>query len=66
MSEIAYDTFEDELNAIRLQLYEETFGMSSEEEIAYIEAQIEPVYKEFNIKRSNLKPIKPFRRERLA
>mgnify|MGYP000571173195 CR=1 FL=1 len=34
MSEKAFETFEDELDAIRLSLYEEVKDMTPEEEIA--------------------------------
>ena len=61
-----FDAFEDELDAIRLALYEKTMNMTPEEESAFIIADTEPVIKEFNIKMSNLRPLKPMRRERVA
>ncbi len=62
MGEKIYDTFEDELDAIRLRLYEEIKHMTTEEKLAHLEAKTEPVMKEFNIKTSALKPVKPKRR----
>ena len=61
----AFD-FEDELDTIRLALYEKTKNMTPEEEAAFIIADTEPVIKEFNIKMSPLRPLKPMRRERIA
>ena len=65
MTEKKFDTFEEELEAIRLAIYEETKDMTTEEWIAYSIAQAEPVMKEFNIKWATLRPVKPMRRERL-
>ncbi len=56
------DMLEDELDAIRLRLYERTKGMTPEEEVAYLKARSAPLYKEFNIRRSSLKPVEPKRR----
>ena len=39
MSEKIFDNFDDELDAIRLSLYEETKGMTPTEEIAYLNAR---------------------------
>ena len=57
MAEGIYDTFEDELDAIRLSLYEETKDMTPEEEVAYFYAQSEPLLKQYNIKISALTPV---------
>lgn len=46
MSKKMFETFEDELDAIRLRLYEEVKDMTPEEEIAYLKAQVEPLYQE--------------------
>jgi hypothetical protein len=46
-----YDTFEDELDAIRLAIYEEIKDMTPEEEIAYFKAQTAPIYEQYNIRR---------------
>jgi hypothetical protein len=40
---------EDELNAIRIRLYEQTKGMTPEEEVAYLKKLSAPVLKEFGI-----------------
>ena len=61
-----FDTFEDELDAIRVSLYEETKNMTPKEQIACLEARVAPVYKQFNIKRSDLKPVIPRKRERVT
>ena len=53
------DTLEEELNAIRLSIYEEIKDMTPEEEENYFRTQTEPIIKEFNMKRSTLKPVKP-------
>ena len=41
---------EDELDAIRLALYEQTKGMSPSEMTAYIKKQIAPTIEKYNIK----------------
>ncbi len=66
MSEKDVDSFEDELDAIRLRIYEEIKDMTPEEEIAYFHEQTAPVFKEFGIQRSSLKPVNPRKRERIA
>lgn len=66
MSEKAFETFEDELDAIRLSLYEEVKDMTPEEEIAYLKAQVEPLYQEFGIRTSDLKPVNPIKRKAVA
>jgi hypothetical protein len=43
------NTFQAELDEIRMQYYEATKGMTPEEEIAYVRAQVEPIHKQFNI-----------------
>ena len=49
MKPIRNHDLEDELDAIRLELYEETKNMSSEERVAYLRKLVEPVHKEFGI-----------------
>ena len=66
MNEKTFETFEDELDAIRLSIGEEIKDMTPEEEVAYFRAQTEPVLREFGIKRSTLKPVQPRKRERVA
>jgi len=44
-----YDTFEDELDAIRFKLYEETKNMSSEERLDYLRKLTAPVLKKYGI-----------------
>lgn len=66
MSKKTLETFEDELDAIRLSLYEEVKDMTPEEEIAYLKAQVEPLYQEFGIRTSDLKPVNPIKRKAVA
>lgn len=66
MSKKAFETFEDELDAIRLSLYEKVKDMTPEEEIAYLKAQVEPLYQEFGIRTSDLKPVNPIKRKAVA
>ena len=65
MTEKKYDMFEEELDAIRLRLYEEVKDMTPEEWIAYSIARAEPIMKEFNMKWASLRPVRPMKRERL-
>ena len=44
------NTIEDELDRIRVSLYEETKDMTSSERITYIKAQTEPILKKHGIK----------------
>ena len=43
------NTIEKEINAIRVDFYEKTKGMSPSEMNAYIKEQTEPIHKEFGI-----------------
>ncbi|MDR0765205.1 MAG: hypothetical protein LBE65_06430 [Synergistaceae bacterium] len=45
-----YKTFEEELDAIRLEIYEEIKDMTLEEEIAYIKTQAAPIYEQHGIR----------------
>lgn len=54
--------WEDELNAIRLQIYEEVKDMTPEEFVAYSIAQAEPIMKQYNMKRATLDSLPSFRR----
>ncbi|MBR1672145.1 MAG: hypothetical protein IJ702_04400 [Fretibacterium sp.] len=60
------DTLEDELDAIRLRLYEEVKMMTPEERIVHLRTKAEPIMKQYNLKWATLKPVKPRRRERAA
>ena len=44
---MVYNSFEEELDAIRLAIYEEIKDMTSEERVAYFNAQAEPILKEY-------------------
>jgi len=44
---------EDELNAIRIDLYEKTKGMTPDEEVAYLKSLSTPLLKEFGINTVN-------------
>ncbi len=56
------DDFEDELDAIRLQIYEEVKDMTPEEFVAYSIAQAEPIMKQYNMKRATLESLPFFER----
>ena len=43
------NTIEDELNAVRIELYEKTKGMTPFEEVAYLKSLSAPILKEFGI-----------------
>ena len=68
MTERTEDTldFEDELDAIRLQIYEEIKDMTPEEHVAYFRTEAEPVMKEFNMKWATLQPVIPYVRKRIG
>ena len=66
MTEKTGDMFEDELDSIRLRIYNRIKDMTPEEEEAYFVARTEPVFKRFNIKVSPLRPVKPGKREYVA
>ena len=65
MTERIYDDFEDELDAIRLAIYEEVKGMTPAEHVAYIHAQVEPIMKQYGLKYATLTPVIPHKRERM-
>jgi vacuolar-type H+-ATPase catalytic subunit A/Vma1 len=44
---------EDELNAVRIDLYEKTKGMTPDEEVAYLKSLSAPLLKEFGISTVN-------------
>ena len=66
MSETFYKNFEDELDAIRVNLYEKVKHMTADERIAYLDEQTAPIIEEFGIRLSTLKPVQPRKRERVA
>jgi hypothetical protein len=45
------NTIEDELDAIRVELYETTKDMTFAEELAYYREQLAPIYKQFKFRR---------------
>ncbi len=61
-----YDDFEDELDAIRLSLYEEVKGTTHDEELSYLHAKTEPIIQKYGLERSTLQPVRPIKRERIA
>ena len=61
-----YETFEDELNAIRVNLYEKVKHRTADERIAHLDEQTAPVMEEFGIRLSTLKPVQPRKRERVG
>ena len=66
MNEKVYDNFEDELDAIRLSLYEEVKDMTTDNMIAYLHEQTAPIMKKLGLEYSTLKPVQPRKRERVA
>ena len=61
-----YNTFEDWLDATRVSLYEEVKDMTIEERLAHLHEKTEPIIKKYGIQMSNLTPVKPRKRERVA
>ena len=47
------NTFEDELDEIRVGLYEETKDMTIKEHVAYIKSLAEPILKEYGLRTLN-------------
>lgn len=62
MNNAMTNDFEDELDAIRLQIYEEVKDMTPEEFVAYSIAQAEPIMKQYNMKRAKIESLPSFRR----
>jgi hypothetical protein len=44
------NTIEDELNTVRIALYEETRGMTPEAEVAYLKALAAPIREKYGIR----------------
>jgi hypothetical protein len=61
---VEYKTFEDELDAIRLAIYEKIKDMTPEEEITYLKSRSDPIIKEYGFRVVN--QIKNERREKEA
>ena len=57
---------EDELDVVRLKIYERIKDMTPEEEVAYFRAQNEPIIRQFNLKMSPLKPMEPRKRAKVT
>ena len=53
-------TIEDEIDAIRQVIWNEVKDLTAEEKRDYYRKHTEPLYKKFNIRVSNLKPVPPF------
>ena len=66
MNEKVYDDFEDELDAIRLSLYNEVKDMTTDDMMAYLHEQTAPIIKKLGLEYSTLKPVQPRKRERVA
>jgi hypothetical protein len=47
---VGYNTFEEELNAIRVEIYEEIKDMTPEEEVAYLKSQTAPTHEKYRIR----------------
>jgi len=50
---MTYATFEEELNAIRLAIYEEIRYMAPEDRVTYFNMQAEPIIKEYGLQTIN-------------
>ncbi len=61
-----YESFEAWLEATCLSLYEEVKDMTPEEHIAYLCKKTEPLMKKYGFIMSNLQPVRPHKRERIA
>ena len=59
MTEAKFDPIEEEINAIRLSIYEEIKDMTPEEMAHYFITETDPIIKQFNMKMSPLRPMKP-------
>ena len=59
MNDRTSNPIEDELDIIRLKIYERIKDTTPEEEVAYFRAQNEPIIRQFNLKMSPLKPMGP-------
>ena len=58
------DTFEDELDEIRVRLYEETKDMTIKEHVAYIKSLAAPILKEYGLRTLNqIKANEPVEKE---
>jgi hypothetical protein len=44
-----YNTFEEELDAIRIKIYEEIKDMTHEEKVAYLKEETAPIREKFHI-----------------
>ena len=66
MNEKVYDDFEDELDAIRISLYNEVKDMTTDDMMAYLHEQTAPIIKKLGLEYSTLKPVQPRKRERVA
>lgn len=62
MNDRTSDPIEDELDIIRLKIYERIKDMTPEEEVAYFREQNEPIIRQFDLKMSPLKPMEPGKR----
>ena len=47
---MSYSSFEEELDAIRVAIYEEIKDMTPEEHIAYLKEQTAPVHEKYHIR----------------
>ena len=63
MTNRVYEDFEDELDAIRLSLYEEVKNMNTDEILTYIHEQTASIIKELGLEYSTLQPLQPRKRE---
>lgn len=63
MQERFFDPIEEEINTIRLRIYDRIKNMTPEEEARYFITRTDPIIKKYNMKMSPLRPVKPIKRE---
>ena len=66
MNDRTSNPIEDELDIIRLKIYERIKDMIPEEEVVYFRAQNAPIIRQFNLKMSPLKPMEPRKRAKVT
>ena len=60
-----YEDFEDELDAIRVALYEEVKDLPEGEIMKWFHDQVAPTMKRLGLQYSTLRPVQPHKRERI-
>jgi hypothetical protein len=63
---MSYSSFEEELDAIRVAIYEEMKDMTPEEHIAYLKEQTAPIHEKYHIRAVNRIETDTWRKETVA